>query len=327
MKQKVAIAMGGYSSEYEISIKSGNFIFQELDREKFEVYKAFIMKDHWYVEGEDGREYPLNKADFSVTMNGDKLNFDCVFNMIHGTPGENGPLQGYFEILGIPQTASDFYPSALSFDKHDCISVLRNHGIRTAENYFIQKGDAIDEDKIIEKVGLPCFVKANSSGSSFGISKVKQQSDLAAAIEHSFKEGNDIIIESFLDGVEVDVGVIQYNNTIIALPVTEIVTENEFFDYGAKYLGQSEEITPARISNEQTAEVQEMSKKIFKLLRLKGFARAEFILHQGKPHFIEINTVPGMSPASVVPQQIRAADISFEDFFSDLIYTAIAENA
>lgn len=325
MKKKIAVAMGGYSSEFEISMKSGDFIFQQIDRSKFEVYKAVILKDRWYIEDENGKEFLLNKSDFSVNIDGKEIRFDCVFNMIHGTPGENGLLQGYLEILGIPQTSSDFYPSALTFDKHDCISTLREHGILTAANYYLQKGDKIDEKAILSKVGLPCFVKANSSGSSFGISKVKRKEELQQAIAHSFEEGDEVIIESFLDGVEVDVGVIHYQNKIQALPVTEIVSHNEFFDYNAKYLGESEEITPARISAEETKEVQEISRRIFKILRLKGFARAEFIFHQGKPHFLEVNTVPGMSPASIVPQQLRAAEISFKDFFSDMIETAIAQ--
>lgn len=324
MKKNIAVAMGGYSSEYEISIQSGNFVAAELDKEQFNIFKAHILKDKWVIKKEDGTEYPIDKGDFSTRINGEKIHFDCVFNMIHGTPGEDGLLQAYFQIIGMPQTASDFYASALSFNKRDCNSVLQNYGIKSARNFFLQKGDPVHEDEIIRQVGLPCFVKANRSGSSFGISKVKQQAELKQAIQHSLKEDDEVLIESFLDGTEVDVGVIDYQGNIQALPVTEIVPENEFFDYEAKYLGKSQEITPARISRSQTREVQELSVRIFKILGLKGFARAEFIFHEGIPHFLEINTCPGMSPASIVPQQIKAAGIAYQDFFTDLVRKTIA---
>ncbi len=327
MKKIIAVAMGGYSSEYEISIQSGAFICQKLDRNLFEVYKAYLLKDNWYVVDEKGEKYPLQQGDFSVEITGKKIQFDCVFNMIHGNPGENGLLQGYLQTLKIPQTSSDFYPAALTFNKRDCISVLRNYGILTAINFPLQKGDAIDEDAILKKVGLPCFVKANCGGSSFGITKVKEKSQLRAAIHHAFAEDDEVIIESFLKGTEVDVGVISYQGKIQALPVTEIVSENEFFDYNAKYLGQSQEITPAHISAEKTQAVQEATKRIFKLLNLKGFARAEFIFHNDQPHFIEINTIPGMSAASIVPQQLKAAGISYTAFFTDIIEAAITQNA
>lgn len=324
MKKNIAVVMGGYSSEYEISLQSGNFICGELDSEAFEIYKIHILKNDWCVVGNTGEKYPIDKGDFSVVINDRNIHFDCVFNMIHGTPGENGLLQGYLEILGIPQTASDFYASALTFNKRDCISVLKDYGIPTAKNYFLHRGDSIKEEEIVKTVGLPCFVKANRSGSSFGISKVKTKEQLQPAIQHSFEEDDEVIIESFLEGREMDVGVIQYQGKVQALPVTEIISENEFFDYEAKYLGKSQEITPAKISPEQAQELQELSIRIFKLLRLKGFARAEYIYHNGNPHFIEINTCPGMSPASIVPQQLKAAEIPYSDFFTDLIKRTIA---
>lgn len=326
MKKRIAVAMGGYSSEFEISLLSGELIYQHLDRNKFEVYKAHILTEGWNIIDEQGEKHPIDKADFSVTINQQKIKFDCVFNMIHGDPGENGLLQAYLELLKIPQTSSDSYASALTFNKRDCNSVLRDYGIKTAKHYALQKGDAIDEEEILNKVGLPCFVKANRSGSSFGISKVKSKSEFQSAIAHSFAEDDEILIESFLDGVEVDVGVIKLNGDIIALPVTEIVSENEFFDYDAKYLGESKEITPARITDEQTKKVKELSIKIFKSLRLKGFARTEFILHEGEPHFIEVNTIPGMTANSIVPQQLKAAGISYREFFSDMVEVALTES-
>lgn len=326
MKKRIAVAMGGYSSEFEISLLSGELIYQHLDRNKYDVYKAHILEEGWNIVDDQGNKHPIDKADFSITINQDKINFDCVFNMIHGDPGENGFLQAYLKLLKIPQTSSDFYASALTFNKRDCNSVLRDYGIKTAKHYFLQKGDSIDEEAILKKVGLPCFVKANRSGSSFGISKVKAKSEFKSAIAHSFEEDDEILIESFLDGTEIDVGVIKLNGEIVALPVTEIVTHNEFFDYNAKYKGESKEITPARITDEQTKWVKELSIKIFKALRLKGFARAEFILHEGEPHFIEVNTIPGMSPTSIVPQQLKAADISYQEFFSDMVEVAMTES-
>ncbi len=314
--------MGGYSSEFEISLQSGNMIFNHLDRQKFNVYKAHIYKEEWFIETEAGK-YPLDKSDFSAVIQGKRIHFDAVFNMIHGTPGEDGLFQAYLQTLGIPQTASDFYAAALSFNKKDCISVLQSYGIKTAKNFTLQKGENIDEAAIVKRVGLPCFVKANRGGSSFGISKVHAVSDLHKAIQYSFEEDEEVIIESFLKGTEVSVGVVSYQGKVQALPVTEIVSENEFFDYKAKYLGQSKEITPARITAAQTREVKQLTEKIYRLLNLKGFARAEFIFHEGVPHFLEVNTCPGMSKASIVPQQLQAAKIPFRDFFTDVITTAI----
>lgn len=323
MKKNIAIAMGGYSSEYEISLKSGNLVYKHLDRAQYEVFRVHILKNKWVVLSAREEEFPIDKADFSVTIDGKKIKFDCVFNTIHGTPGEDGIFQGYLETLGIPQTACDHYQAAITFNKRDCISVLRGHGIQTATNYFLNKEDPIHPDKIIATVGLPCFVKANKAGSSFGVSKVKHKDELLDAIHHSFQEDEEVIIESYLEGMEVDVSVINYKGQITALPVTEIVSENEFFDYEAKYLGQSKEITPARISEKETKEVQDLAIQIFKRLKLKGLTRTEFIFHHGIPHFIEVNTTPGLSEASIIPQQALAAGISLEDLFGNAIEMAL----
>lgn len=319
MKKKIAIAMGGYSTEANISLKSGEVVYQHLPKDKYEVFRAHILKDEWTLMDEKNAQYPIDKADFTVSIEGKKISFDAVFNTIHGTPGEDGLLQAYLHMLGIPQTACNFYQAALTFNKRDCISVLRPHGIPTATNYFLNKGDIINEDEIIQTVGLPCFVKANKAGSSFGISKVKKKEDLKAAIAYSLEEDDEIIIESFLDGIEVSVGVINYKNEVMALPVTQIISENEFFDYDAKYLGKSQEITPAGITEEQRIEVQELAKKIFQILKLKGFTRSEFIFHQNKAHFLEVNTCPGLTEASLLPQQARAAGISLSNLFDQAI--------
>ncbi|MCC8360718.1 D-alanine--D-alanine ligase [Salinimicrobium sediminilitoris] len=323
MKKNVAIAMGGFSSEYRISINSGNVVYNNLDRSKYNPYRVHILQKEWFVIGENDEPYPINRSNFTVTIDGKLITFDCVFNTIHGTPGENGLLQAYLELLDIPQTSCDFYQSALTFNKRDLISVLKPFGIKTAENFFVDKGDEVDPEEIIAKVGLPCFVKANKAGSSFGITKVKKSEGIIPATKFAFKEDDEIIIESFLDGIEVSVGVITHNGEIFALPVTEIVSENEFFDYEAKYLGKSQEITPARISEEQTKKVQEIAKLIYRKLKMKGFSRSEFIFHNDEPHFIEMNTNPGLSEASILPQQAQAAGISLEELFGSAIETAL----
>lgn len=323
MKKNIAIAMGGYSSEYRISINSGNVVYKNLDRSLYEPYRVHIMQKEWFVVTDDDTPYPINKSNFTVKIEDKIIIFDCVFNTIHGTPGENGLLQAYLELIGIPQTSSDFYQAALTFNKRDLISVLKPYGIKTATNYFLNKGDEIKPHEIIEKVGLPCFVKANRSGSSFGITKVKKAEDLQQATKVAFKEDNEVIIESFLDGTEVSVGVIRYKGEILALPVTEIVSENEFFDYEAKYLGKSQEITPARISEEQTKKVQEIAKLIYSKLKMKGFTRSEFIFHNDEPHFIEMNTTPGLSEASILPQQAASAGISLQELFGSAIEAAL----
>jgi D-alanine-D-alanine ligase len=324
MKKKIAIAMGGYSSEYRISINSGNVVYKNLDRTVYEPYRVHIMQKEWFVVADDDTPYPINKSNFTVKIGGKVIVFDCVFNTIHGTPGENGLLQAYLNLVGIPQTSCGFYQAALTFNKRDLISVLKAYGIKTAVNYFLDKGDDVNVEEIVKKVGLPCFVKANKAGSSFGISKVKTLEEIEPAVKVSFKEDDEVIIESFLDGIEVSVGVITYKGKILALPVTEIVSENEFFDYEAKYLGKSQEITPARISKEQTKKVQEISKMIYSKLKMKGFTRSEFIFHNDEPHFIEINTTPGLSEASILPQQAIKAGISLKDLFGSAIETAVS---
>lgn len=323
MKKRIAIAMGGYSSEYRISINSGNVVYKNLDRTIYEPYRVHIMQNEWFVVADDDTPYPINKSDFTVKIKDKKIQFDCVFNTIHGTPGENGLLQAYLDLVGIPQTSCGFYQAALTFNKRDLISVLKPYGIKTAVNYFLDQGDEVEIKEILEKVGLPCFVKANKAGSSFGVSKVKAAEDLEQAVKVALKEDNEVIIESFLDGTEVSVGVIMHKGEILALPVTEIVSENEFFDYEAKYLGKSEEITPARISEEQTKQVQEISKMIYSKLKMKGFTRSEFIFHNNEPHFIEMNTTPGLSEASILPQQAEKAGISLPELFGSAIEAAL----
>ena len=322
--KNVAIIMGGYSSEYKISLTSGNVVYNYLDKTKYQAYRIHIFKDKWvYVDANDV-EYPINKNDFSVEVNQEKITFDVVFNAIHGTPGEDGLLQAYFELLGIKQTSCDYYQAALTFNKRDLLSVLKPYGIKTAVSYYLNLGDPINADEIISKVGLPCFVKPNKSGSSFGISKVKAKEELDPAIENAYKEDTEIIIESFLDGPEVSVGVINYQGKITVLPITEIVSENDFFDYEAKYLGKSKEITPARISEELKHKIETVAKRAYEVLKMKGFSRSEFIIVNGEPHMLEMNTIPGLTTESILPQQAREAGISLPELFENAIELALA---
>lgn len=320
MKKTIAIAMGGYTSEREVSIQSGENVYEYLKND-YEVYQAKIFKDDWHV-WHDAKKYPIDKSDFSVVIGGEKITFDVVFNTIHGTPGEDGLIQGYLQNLNIKQTAAEYYNAALTYNKRDCICVLKAYDIPTAENYFYNQGEDIDSKEIINKVGLPCFVKANRAGSSFGITKVKKQSEIEQAIKYALKEDDEVIIESFLDGREVSVGVIDFKGKISALPITEIISDNEFFDFEAKYYGKSQEITPANLSDKETKAVQDLAVKIFKILKMKGLTRSEFIFHKGIPHFLEINACPGLTSASILPQQAQKAGISLKSLFINAIERA-----
>lgn len=323
MKKNIAIIMGGYSNEYKISLKSGNVAYKYLDSNKFNLYRIHILKDKWvYVDANDS-ESPVDKSDFSIIENGQKIKFDCVFNAIHGTPGEDGYLQAYFNLIGVTQTACDFYQAALTFNKRDLLSTLKPYGIKAAASYYLNKGDVVHEEEIMKTVGLPCFVKANKAGSSFGISKVHKKEDLAKAIENAYQADDEIIIEAFLDGTEVSVGVITYNGEPKVLPITEITTENDFFDYEAKYEGKSQEITPARITKEQEEKVSNVAKRIYKILKMKGYTRSEFIFVNNEPFMLEMNTTPGLTEESILPQQAAAAGISLPELFESAITEAL----
>jgi len=318
MKKNIAVIMGGYSSEVEISIKSGQVVLKHLDNDLYNAYEVHILKEKWFVL-KDGIEYPIDKHDFSTEVNGKNLTFDFVFNVIHGSPGEDGAILAYFDLIHLSHSSAPFYQMALTFNKRDCLSVAKNFGIQTATSYYLNKGDKVDIDNILEKVGLPCFVKPNNAGSSYGISKVHKKEDFTQALEMAFKEDAEILIESFLDGIEVSVGVIQYKDTIKVLPITEIVSENDFFDYEAKYLGKSKEITPARISETQKINVSKAAIHLYTSLQMTGFSRSEFIFIGETPYFLEMNTVPGMTEASLLPQQAEIAGISLKALLTDTI--------
>ncbi|GEQ87263.1 D-alanine--D-alanine ligase [Patiriisocius marinistellae] len=324
-KKNIAIAMGGYSSEFEISLKSGNVVAESLDKNKYNIYHYHILKNNWKCVLPNGEHVLIDKSTFGFTFGNETIIPHVVFNTIHGTPGEDGYLAAYLEILNIPQTSTGFYQAALSFNKRDCLSVLKNFGVHCATSFYINKGDAIDPEIIIAKVGLPCFVKPNRAGSSFGISKINTTEALLPAIENAFKEDTEIIIESALVGTEVSIGVYESPEGLNVLNPTEIVSENEFFDYEAKYLGKSQEITPARISASETKNVKNEALKIYKILNMKGVTRSEFIIQNGIPYFIETNTTPGLSKESIIPKQTADAGISLQDFFGMLIENALAK--
>ncbi|KIX22662.1 D-alanine--D-alanine ligase [Flavobacterium sp. 316] len=320
--KNVAIIMGGYSSEYKISLTSGGVVYNNLNKEKYNAFPIHILKEKWVCVKEN-IEYPIDKNDFTTTINGEKIFFDVVFNAIHGTPGEDGLMQAYFELLKMPHTSCDYYQAALTFNKRDLLSVLKPYGIKTATSHYLNLGDEINVDEILKTIGLPCFIKPNKSGSSFGISKVKTIEEFLPAIEIAYKEDNEIIIESFLDGTEVSVGVIKYKGETKVLPITEIVSDNDFFDYEAKYLGQSQEITPARISDELKHKIETVAKKAYEVLKMKGFSRSEFIIVNNEPHMLEMNTVPGLTNESILPQQANEAGISLAQLFENAIEEAL----
>ena len=315
--------MGGFSKEFDISLKSGNVIFENIDKSKFSPYKVIIKKDLWYYLSQEGIKFKINKDDFSVDLGDELIHFEIALIMIHGSPGEDGTLQSYFEILNIPYTGCSSYTSALTFNKRDCISVLKKYDIPTAKSVYLNKSEFLDEDEILKKVGLPCFVKANKSGSSYGVFKVNAKNELSTSLKNAFKYDDEILIESFLDGKEVSVGVMKFNDVIKVFGITELISENDFFDYNAKYNGQSQEITPAKISEVQRKNVSEMAIKIYSKLRIKGFSRSEFIFIGDTPYFLELNSIPGMTQESIFPKQAKKSGISLEDLISELIKQAI----
>ncbi len=315
----IAIAAGGDSSEYEISVKSAGEVSNALSS-KYMVYIIVMHGVNWYWEDPKGRYHNIDKNDFTLVVDDFKIRFDAVFIAIHGTPGENGLLQGYFDMLQIPYTSCDAFCSALTFNKQACKLYLKEYGITMADAVLVRKGEHIDVKHITKRTGLPCFVKPNDSGSSFGVSKVKKQDELLQAVDKAFTESDEVLIEAFMKGREVACGVVKTKSKSLILPVTEILSKNEFFDYEAKYTsGKSEEVTPADLSEELTDRIQQLSSQIYDLLGCKGIVRVDFIIVGNEPYFLEINTVPGMSAESLIPQQARSAGIKLEDLYSSVI--------
>ena len=325
-RKKVGIVSGGFTSEYNISILSGKTVFEELDRELWEVYLITINKSEWKAEDDQNNIYEVNKGDFTLQNNETIVKLDVIFNAVHGAPGENGQLAALWELLRIPFSSCDSYTAGLTYNKRDCLSVLRELKVPTAKYFSINEGTAINEDLILATVELPCFVKANRAGSSLGIYKVTTKKELIPSLEKAFEEDSQVIIESALEGREVSVGVAAFRGGIHVLPITEIVTDNIFFDYAAKYEGKSKEITPAKIPDKWKELVEHWAKSIYISLDLKGVVRSEFIFVNGIPHLLEVNTVPGITRKSIIPKQVEAMGIKLSQFFSYLLSQTLAKN-
>ncbi|WP_185850903.1 D-alanine--D-alanine ligase [Blattabacterium cuenoti] len=322
--KKIAIVMGGYTEESVISMKSGEVVYENLNKKEFDVYKVYIGINKWFLKNKKNEEYPINKKDFTVSFSENKiLKFDCVFNAIHGSPGEDGILQAYFHLLKIPYTGCNFHHANLTFNKKYCITLLKEFGIKTAPSFFINKNQHFCKKKIIKKIGFPCFIKPNRSGSSIGISKVWKEEELFLSVKKAFEIDEEIIIESSLKGVEISVGVIIWNQEIKVLPITEIISKNDFFDFESKYSGISKEITPARLHPEIEIKVRHIAKKIYEILNLSCISRSEFIIVNGSPVFLEINTIPGLSKESIFPKQLKIYGISLSELFQKNIYDSI----
>lgn len=318
----VAVVMGGYSDESVISLRSGQLILNNLDKSKYQVFEVHILLNDWYCLI-DGTKYPINKADFSFTKDNQTIKFDVISNTIHGTPGEDGHMQAYWELLEIPYTGCGFYQSSLTFNKRDTLSVLSKFNIPKANSIYLSKGDVINGNEVAQELGLPFFVKPNQSGSSLGVSKVNSLEDFDKALAFAFAEDNDILIESYLKGREVSVGVIKYKGETKVIGITEILSQNDFFDYEAKYLGKSEEVTPANLSEEIKNRVEETAKKVYEALGMSGFSRTDFIIMNDVAHFIEINTNPGLSPQSIFPQQAAYSNMPMSDLLDNEISLAL----
>ena len=316
----IAIVAGGDSSEVVVSLKSAQGIKSFIDETKYKTTIVTIIGDEWLAKVSENKSYTIDKNDFSYTVDGEKQKFDFAYITIHGTPGENGILQGYFDLIGLKYSCCGLLASALSFNKFACNQYLKNFGAKVASSMLVSPGMNVEPKEVVEKLGLPCFIKSNVGGSSFGVTKVKEEAQILPAVERAFAEGGDVIIESFLKGTELTCGMYKTHEKTVVFPITEVVPENEFFDYDAKYNGQVSEITPARISDELTKKVQEETKKYYDILGCKGIVRIDYIITEdGVPHVLEANTTPGMTPTSFIPQQVRAAGIDIKDVMSDII--------
>ena len=316
----IAIVAGGDSSEVVVSLKSAQGIKSFIDETKYKTTIVTIIGDEWLAKVSENKSYVIDKNDFSYTVNGEKQKFNFAYITIHGTPGENGILQGYFDLIGLKYSCCGVLAAALSFNKFACNQYLKNFGAKVASSMLVSPGMNVDPKEVVETLGLPCFIKSNVGGSSFGVTKVKEESQILPAVERAFAEGGDVIIESFLKGTEITCGMYKTHEKAVVFPITEVVPENEFFDYDAKYNGQVSEITPARISDELTKKVQEETKKYYDILGCKGIVRIDYIITEdGVPHVLEANTTPGMTPTSFIPQQVRAAGLDIKDVMTDII--------
>ncbi len=320
MKRIIAIVAGGDSSELEVSLRSAQGIYSFIDGEKYEKYIVEMEGRRWEAVLPDGSKTPIDRNDFSFSLNGEKKVFDFAYITIHGTPGENGILQGYFELLDIPYSSCNVLVSAMTFNKFTCNQYLKGFGIRVSESMVVREGFEVLDDEVIRKVGLPCFIKPNAGGSSFGVTKVKTPEEIQPAIEKAFEESDEVMIEAFMQGTEITCGCYKTKDKEVVFPITEVVSQNEFFDYNAKYNNESQEITPARIPEETAERVRLLTSAIYDILGCSGLIRIDYIITEGeKVNLLEINTTPGMTATSFIPQQVRAAGLNIQDVMTDII--------
>lgn len=321
-KRTVAIVCGGDSSEHDVSLRSAQGLFSFFDKERYNVYIVDVKGQDWHVELPDGTTAKIDRNDFSFIENGKARLFDYAYITIHGTPGENGLLQGYFDLIGLPYSTSGVLVEAMTFDKFVLNHYLRAYGVSVADSMLIRKGyeELVSDDEIEERIGMPCFVKPAADGSSFGVSKVKNKDQLAPAIRKAMMESPEIMVEALLEGTEITQGIYKTRDKQVIFPITEVVTSNEFFDYDAKYNGQVQEITPARLSEDVTRRVREITSHIYDILHCNGIIRIDYIISKtGKIFMLEVNTTPGMTATSFIPQQVRAAGLDMKDVLTDIV--------
>jgi len=323
-KPDIAIVAGGDSSEFEVSVKSAGNILKAIDTDKFTPWLVYIKSGDWAVIRDDKNIASIDKSDFSFIFNNNKISFDYTYITIHGTPGEDGILQGYFDLLKIPYSSCDVHSSSLTFNKWFCINYLRNFNIKIARSLLINKGEDADPKKITGKLGLPVFVKPNAGGSSFGITKVKKEDELIPALNKAWKESRGAIVEEFINGTEFTCGLVKLKSKDYIFPVTEVIPRNEFFDFEAKYTpGVTDEITPARLPQNLTKKCQQLSSYIYDLCQCSGIVRIDYILSNGDFYFLEVNTTPGMTATSFIPQQLKAMGLSLKDIITLIIEEAL----
>ena len=320
-KKNIAIIAGGDSSEYVVSLKSAQGVYSFIDKEKYNLYVVIIKKGDWHVELGNDQTAPIDKNDFSFTSENKKIRFDFAYITIHGTPGENGRLQGYFDVIGLPYSCCGVLAASLTFNKFVCNNYLKSMGIRVADSIRLVNKQLPAASEVVERLGLPVFVKPNDGGSSFGTAKVKSQEELLPAIQNAFDEGDEVIVESFMSGTEVTCGCYKIKEKEVVFPLTEVVSKNEFFDFEAKYNADKvEEITPARISGELTKQIQALTSKIYDLVGAKGIIRVDYIISsENEVKMLEVNTTPGMTTTSFIPQQVRAAGLDIKDVMTEII--------
>ena len=322
MKRTIAIVCGGDSSEYNVSLRSAQGLYSFFDKERYDVYIVEIKHQDWHVNFQDGTTAPIDRKDFSFQKDGKFVMFDYAYITIHGTPGENGILQGYFELIHLPYSTSGVLVEALTFDKFVLNQYLRGYGVSVADSLLIRKGyeELVGDDEVEKRIGMPCFVKPAADGSSFGVSKVKNKDQLAPAIRKAMMESDTVMVESYLAGTEITMGCYKTKKKEVFFPPTEVVTNNEFFDYDAKYNGQVQEITPARISDELTERVRKITSHIYDILHCNGIIRIDYIISkEGRISMLEVNTTPGMTATSFIPQQVRAAGLDIKDVLTDIV--------